>query len=720
MLEGASEIKRFYVERGYLEAQIEPSIAEQGDTVAINYEIHRGRRIEFRLDGAGREEKRVRSRLVEIFEEALFTEDLLEEAAQEIAQRYREQGYYTVLVDRTSEVLGDGTLRVVFRIDPGELVRVEGVTITGNLEIPEERVRRQMLTTKDTLFSRSLLRPSVVRDDVAAIRNLYLQQGFIQARVEPHVTLSPDGKRAALRIVIQEAQRARTGSISFEGRGEVPEKDLLEALPLKPGDPYNPALAREGEVALRRLYDRIGFPDVTVSTHALRSADDVSLTYRIEPGEKQTIRRVVVEGDARTSDNLVRRELQLEPGMPVSREAMREAQQRLYRLGVFEGVSVQPEPAPAGKEGKVIHVRLQEAKDLLLGLGAGYDSEDGPRGILELADVNFRGHGRYVGFQARASAREDRVQGLLKERRLFGKDGLNSIMSAFWERQEREGYEFRRIGSSLQVGQRHSPILGSFLRYSINVYDVALGVPQDLLEEVAPKQEPGRLRLASAGGAVIRDSRDNPFSPSRGVYLSADARVFAEALGSEETFGKVFLQGTYQKRLGSSVVFATSARLGLAPRFGGTPSVPLVERFFAGGDTTVRGFPRDLLGSNVLLDPAGTIVRPEKLDDTDGDGTEERVGYEDLTPLGGEALLVLNQELRIPIRGQLEGVVFYDAGNTYRRLSDLDVTKLRDAIGLGLRLETPIGPVRLEYGHKLGREPGEGRGQFYISIGPAF
>ena len=717
MQEGSAEIKRFYLDKGYLEDSVRALPQEQGKTVDVRYAIDRGRRIDVRIVGAGGEEKKIRARLEELWQGALFTMDLVEEARSEIAKYYREIGHYTVVVDRTSETLEDGTMRVSFQIDPGETVLIEEVTIQGNKELPDERIRRQMLTRPSALFSRNPLKPDVLEEDVGSIRSLYLEQGFLGARVEPHITLSPDGKVARVVISIEERERSKVGSVTFQPRTEgVAEKELAKLVPLRRGSPYGPDLASGGENALRLFYDAHGYPDVVVTTEAKRDGQTVDVTYQIEPGQKQSIQRIDIEGNQRTAAKVISRELHMTPGDAVSREQMREAQQRLYRLGIFEGVTIDTAPA-AGASERVLRVRVRETENLTAGVGVGYDSESGPRGTVELADANFWGRARYVGVQARASAKDDRLQTVWKEPRLSGRN-WDSTWSSFWERVERESFDFRRIGTSFLVNLKHSSTLTTLLRYNFNVSNVFnvstldSNVLSELQTETGQKLEPGRTRLASAGVGVVRDTRDSPFSPQRGTYLSADVRTFVPAVGSQKSFVKMFFQGTYQRQLAPSLVFATSARLGIAPTFAGTASVPLVERFFGGGDNTVRGFPRDLLGSNADRDSDGTTDNPG--------GTLVRQSPGGLKPLGGEALLIFNQELRFPIRHWLGGVVFYDAGNVYLRPSDLSFSDLRHTIGSGLRLETPVGPIRLEYGHKLDRQRGEGRGQFYISIGPAF
>ena len=184
----------------------------------------------------------------------------------------------------------------------------------------------------------------------------------------------------------------------------------------------------------------------------------------------------------------------------------------------------------------------------------------------------------------------------------------------------------------------------------------------------------------------MRDTRDNPFLPTRGTSMSFGARLFARPLVSEYTFIKGQFGFSHVKGFKDGSSVASGVRIGLAFPFGSTEAVPISEAFFAGGDSTIRGFVRDTVG------PA----------------------------TGGEAMLILNEEFRFPIWRDLKGVIFYDAGNVYAQFSDFDPTDLRHVLGVGLRLETAIGPVRVEYGRKLDREPGESTGELFLSFGSAF
>lgn len=709
MLEGSEVIRKWLLGKGYLEGSVRATATEAEGGWAVTYAVDRGRRIEVTIQVASRSErKQIRARLEDLWSQAVFTDVLLEEAEREILSYYHARGNYTAIVSHELRDRADGSAEVVFRVDPGPQVLVGSIVISGNRDITEERIRRQMLTVPDTVFSRSLFKPGVLDDDIASIRRLYVDQGFLSVSVVQHVSLSTDGKKAHVELEIDEGPRALVGEIRLtrEGGESVGDGSLSDLVSLRSGSPYSPDLAVNSEDALRSYFDRLGYPDVRVRSEIRRQGEGVDVLFEIVPGDRKVVDAIEITGNRRTSEQVIRREITLAPGQPLSAEEMRRTQQRLYRLGIFEGVDLETVPAPGQGGGWIVRIRLREADNLSFAVGAGYDSETGARGTLEVGDSNLRGRGNYLGLQTRIGAREDRVQAIFKDPRLFG-HRWDSIFSSFWERQERESFEFRRVGASAQIRRQISPHVYGVVRYNLGISDVDPDFPQATLDQLDLKLSKGRTRLADTGYTLYFDNRDNPFSPSSGALLVGDVRGFSPVVGSSETFAKVFLQGTWQKKLGEKTVFATSARLAIAPAFGTTRTegIPLVERYFAGGDSTVRGFPRDLLGSPARVNPDGSVTGGTILN---GEA------------LGGEALLIFNQELRFPIKGPVEGVVFYDAGNTYLKPGDVSLSDLRHSLGAGLRVETPIGPLRLEYGRKLDRKEGEGPGQLYISIGTAF
>ena len=280
-------------------------------------------------------------------------------------------------------------------------------------------------------------------------------------------------------------------------------------------------------------------------------------------------------------------------------------------------------------------------------------------------------------------------------------------MNGTIEQQIRSSFNFSRRSITAQASRRLTPHVSVSSAYQLqhthlldNRTDSA---NQPLIDRVFTE-----VRLSSFSTQGFYDTRDEPVDATRGEYLSANAQIAARRIGSEVGFAKSFFTAQLFRPLpyGRGSVFAAQARLGVATGFprdvvqtvdgqpvvvGGVRDLPEPERFFAGGDTTVRGFARDRLGA-----------------ECNGD------------PLGGEGLFILNEELRFPIHSVIGGVLFYDGGNVYRTLDDYDILELRHVAGAGLRLQTPIGPFRVEYGAILNRKPGEDRGQFFFSIGQAF
>jgi outer membrane protein insertion porin family len=225
------------------------------------------------------------------------------------------------------------------------------------------------------------------------------------------------------------------------------------------------------------------------------------------------------------------------------------------------------------------------------------------------------------------------------------------------------------------------------VRYSYQ--DVTLSAVEDPLAALEDKLED--VKLGNLSFAVVRNTRDDLFVPTRGGVASAELSVFSPVFLSDETFAKLFLRGAFTKSYSNDLAVTGALRVGLARPWGGTDRVPLSERYFAGGESTLRGFARDSVG------PQAEGI-----------------------PSGGEAFAVLNVDWMVPIRGAFFGVLFADVGNVWEDLASIDLGDVRSDAGLGLRIVTPIGPVRAEYAWKLDRKPEESPGQFYFSIGIPF
>jgi outer membrane protein insertion porin family len=300
------------------------------------------------------------------------------------------------------------------------------------------------------------------------------------------------------------------------------------------------------------------------------------------------------------------------------------------------------------------------------------------------------------------------------EAQIFGTDADGSLSMGV-EQARRTSFSFNRRSGTASVGRRLKSTLALTARYTIDktkIFDNGISAAdRPLIDRLFPQ-----VRLSTIFGSLVRDTRDDPLDPSSGSLVGLDAGLAARRLGSEVGFVKTFIQGfSYRKLPGGRVVAVSGARVGLATGFPRTietlgpdglkvvqtvDDLPASERFFAGGDTTVRGFTQDRLG------------RPDTID---------AYGF----PKGGHGEVILNQEFRIPVRGSLSAVAFVDAGNVFLHVNDIDLGLLRATAGFGFRFRSPIGPVRVDLGIKLDRQrlPNgdlERPTALHISLGQAF
>jgi outer membrane protein assembly factor BamA len=288
------------------------------------------------------------------------------------------------------------------------------------------------------------------------------------------------------------------------------------------------------------------------------------------------------------------------------------------------------------------------------------------------------------------------------------------VLSGAVEQGIRSSFNFTRKGVTAEIIRRLTPTIRTSVRYSFGTtrtFDERLSEEeQSRIDRLFP-----RVRLSAVSGAILRDTRDDVVDPSRGTFLSGEASMASRATGGQVGFLKTYLQGYWFRRLPGArrIVFATRASAGLADGFPretqptdadgrpieGPPEIvedlPASERFFAGGDTTIRGFALDTVGTPKTISPRGF-------------------------PRGGNGVLIMNGELRVPIWKDMGAALFVDGGNVFERVTDFDFSDLRGSLGFGVRYRSPIGPIRVDLGFKMDRRESEGRRALHFSIGQAF
>ncbi len=703
MVDGADRLKDHYVKESYLEATVFPSMAPRGESAEVTFDIVPGPRIGVTLAGAGSSERKLKKALKTLWSESRFGGDLMIEAEDLIRRLLHEEGYYACYV-RTQTLDQGNERQVTFRIDRGEKVIPESVTIQGATSIPEQELRQQVLTGQSTTLGREPLKPEVLEADTAAIENLYRARGYLQAAARAEVSLSPRGDRALVALVIDEGPVSRVSRVRVTGCATYGEEPLQGLVASREGEPYLPARVESDRAAIQAWYDARGYPEAKVEAAATMDGQLVDLEFQVSEGGRKSVKEVEIAGNTVTATAIIRRQVPFAPGDPISSARVLEVRQKLMKLGLFSDVQISWADAPGKGDGQIMRVTVRDAPNLFLRFGAGYDTDNGPRGSIAFGDTNLFGRGRYADIAAVYGSKLQRVAASYREPTPF--DWLTSAtLTPFYQNWVRESFTQRQYGGLISAEKKMTGPVIHYLTYTnqySEVYD--LTVDPKTFQEANPKIDLDPMRLADLAYAIVRDTRQPLLSATTGTYANALIRGFSPAIGSDKRFLKLFLQGGYYRPLGWGVNWATSARFGFAWR-GQDEPIPLQEKYFAGGDSTVRGFGQDELGY-VQLDENGNDV-----------GTLE---HGTLQPLGGEGLLIVNNELRKGIFGGLSGALFVDAGNVYPRPTQLLSVRPRFTAGIGLRYDTPVGPVRLEYGHKLDREEGEPGGELFLSLGQAF
>jgi len=697
----AERLQRFLYERGYGQAEVEaPAEPPAAERVDLHWRVRTGPRIVLLVEGADRRDLEKRD-LLPFLGDAGYDEALLLQSVAQIRRDYQERGYYRVEVEHEERRDGD-TLHLRLVVRPGGRYELEDIAFAGELSYSSERLERLVASERRRLLApgSGRLVDEVLAEDLSNLRSFYALEGFYRARVGP---ARVDERNDKLRVVvpIEEGPRRLVEAVAIEGLTQVPAERALAGLALAPGAGFHPFHVDAAVERLQTLLDGRGYRNAIVAPEVEWIAPErAAVTLRVLEGEPSRVETVVVRGNTRTDTALVRRFLGMDPGTPISDARLLEAQRALYGLGVFSTVRVRAPVDDGEFVSRKVVVEVQEGKSRSVVLGAGWDSEDGPRGIFRAAALNLDGTLASLQLDALVSDKEQDVR-LLFRRPYLGRWLVESRALAYYEQEQRPAYDVSRRGVKLGLSRWFDDLQpGIFLDYRL-VEETAFQSSRDL------RREDADARVASVTATALYDRRDDPVDPTRGWSAYLEGEHAEPMLEADADFGKLFGQLAWIRPLSRSHTVALSTRGGrLFPR--GTPppggdaldSVPVSERFYAGGRTSHRAFRRDelgILGETLVLDDDGEPL-----------------------PLGGGALALVNLDWRFPLLGELGGVVFVDAGNVWREAADFDPSEMRLGAGVGLRYRLPFGPLRLEIGWKLDREPFEDPYVVSLTLGNAF
>jgi outer membrane protein insertion porin family len=728
---------------GRLGAQVKLAGAEynaETNRADIHFDVDLGPVVHVQIEGA-RLWPWNRKSLLPIYQGVGIDGELVQEGEQALISHFQSKGFFDVKV--SSQFRQQSTAdAVTYQIDKGKKHKVVDVTLSGNSRLPASELRAHLAVEKAHFLSSGKYSQQLLRTSVGNLSAIYQSEGFSSVHITPKITTTQGNIKVLFEI--DEGPRDIVKSLKIEGNNTLSQaKFAPKGLKLEPGHPYSGKLVQSDRASIVASYLELGYLTAsfreTATVESKADPHSINVVYHIYEGPQVFTGDVLTLGRQRTQQRLIDGDIaSIQPGKPLTETQLLSSESKLYdHTGVFDWAEVDPERQITTQTKENVLVKVHEAARNQITYGFGFEvinrggsvpsgtvalpnlppiglpstfttSEKtfyGPRGTFQYTRNNLWGKGSSFSFTAFAGRLDQRGAAyFIDPTFLWSKWKTtasifiesNQENPIFSSEEEQASYQFQRF-----IDKKRANTL--FLRYSFGKTDLTrVEIPA-----LVPTQDRD-VRLSTVSANLTHDTRDNPLDAHKGMLDSVELDLTSKKLGAGVDFAKLIAQSAYYRQIFGKIVWANSIRVGLAQAYAGS-FVPLSEAFFTGGGNTLRGFPLDGAGPQrqVPVCSSGSTT----------DCTMIQV------PAGGNELLILNSELRIPlpIKKGLGLVTFYDGGNVFPNVGFHDFTSLySNNVGLGLRYATPVGPVRVDLGRNLNPVPGISATQYFISIGQAF
>jgi outer membrane protein assembly complex protein YaeT len=732
-------VRKRLQKRGFLEVQV--TLTERNhhpETNALDYtfEIVRGPVVAVTVEGVNLRRGTLK-RLVPVFEENAVDEDLLKEGARNIQDYFQTQGYFDVQVSFAQKQAAGQRETVIYKVEKNTRQKLASLMLRGNRYFRNSDLRERMqMQTAGTFLRHGFFSQALLARDIQSIEALYRSNGFLQAKVTSEIVPAYQGKQGHIQVelTVDEGAQTTVGNLKIEGNTAISRDDLDKLISAIPGQPYSDATVINDQTEVMNAYFNKGFPNVRFEYAAKAETGDptkVDIIYKITEGQQVFVNRVLVSGLHYTRAFVVGDQIKIRPGSALGQRLMLESQNGLYNLGIFNEVDMAVQNPDGESQHKNVNFQLSEAKRYTFDYGFGLEVQTGqaagptnpqgatgvsPRVSFGVTRLNFRGRDETINLKLRYGNLEKLALIGFTEPRWFDNPNLILDFTAFYQQtNDVSTFTATREEGAAQLRQhlsRSTTLLYRMIYRRVSTTNLV----------IAPSQVPlfsQPVRIGMPAISYIRDTRDNPIDSHKGTLNLVDVGVASSVFGSETNFVRSTGQNSsYYLFNRGRWVFARNTRIGIEEPFAGTsaavvapgpgappPSsfIPLPERFFAGGATSLRGF-----GVN-------------------------QAGPRDLAtglPLGGEALFINNLEIRSPaiplpyIGNNLSVVMFNDVGNVFTTpeamfsslykfnqpnrqtclnpaVPNCNFNYMSFAVGGGIRYRTPVGPVSFDIGYNV-------------------
>ncbi|MEI6492582.1 MAG: outer membrane protein assembly factor BamA [Verrucomicrobiota bacterium] len=660
----------------------------------------------------------------------VVSEEKIEDDRQKIIKLYQEKNYSEIDVQyKIQEAPGNNRSKVIYSINEGPKLIVKRITFVGNESILARDLKKVMKTKPEDILSfftkSGRLVPSQVEEDRAAIKTLYQNRGFADVEVSDVQTLPVQRNGVEMTITIVEGMQYRLNTVKVEGVNVTSQDEVLSRMKMLGGQLFTPKGMGDDLKALRDFYGSRGYVDMVAAPEVLPAGPGaVDVTYRIDEGVQSYVNLVNIQGNTRTQDRVLRRELAVKPGDVFDTTLVDVSKKRLENLNYFSRVDTSPADTivPGRKD---LNVIVEEKRTGSFNFGVGFSTIDSLLGFAELQQTNFdlfnwpnfTGGGQRFRIRGQYGLqRSDFIVALtepwfLGQKLSVGVEGYYrnaNFLSAV--------YNQANLGVAFQARKQLWRALSARLEYrveQIRIYNVNMsnspdnanvlsGNTNNVVAAPVIQDSEGTYSKSAFTGSLTWDTRDSLFLTRKGELVELTGFIAGGPLGGDVQDYGLSLEATKYFSLPFDLIFLVKGQLAVVNGWGGNTAsvdggygsgVPIFDRLYLGGANNMRGF------------------------------NFREVGPVDLqaNPIGGDSLAYLTFELTFPIVSRVRGAVFSDVGVVNVRPNDFSTTNANADIGIGLRLDLPIGPIRVDYGIPVVYDSWNGPpGKFNFNIGYQF
>lgn len=684
--------------------------------------------------------KRTLHNLLPMYQVNAVNDELIKEGQRNLISYFQAKGYFDTTVD-VKTAKNESGMSIVYDIHKDGRHKVEGIAFQGNHHFSSKELQSHVSVQKARLISHGKYSETLVRSSAKNLRDTYRAAGYSEAEVVPNVARK--NGNVDITFQVTEGPLDVVQDLKIEGNNTLPEAQFApHGLNLGPGKPYSQDLVTKDRNQIMARYLTLGYLNAGFRSTAKPAPGDphrMNVVYQISEGPQVTTATIITDGRQHTKQSIINKQLQIKSDEPLSENALFSSEGHLYNLGVFDWAEVAPMRPITDQNHENVVVKVHEGKRNSIVYGFGFQvvnrggsvpsgtvvvpgippvglppnfrtSEKtfwGPDGTFEYTRRNLRGRAQSFTISAFAGRLDQQASLSYTDPSFRGSSWKSSAILSGEHDSQNPIFTARigNLGYQLERALNAKKTTHLFLRYNFQLTRISNLLIPDL---VPPDQL--NVHLSTLSANWVYDTRDNVLDAHRGLYQTYQLSVNPAWLGSNFSFANFVGQTAYYKNIGKGIIWANSIRVGLEQAYAGS-EVPLSQRFFSGGGSTLRGFPLNGAGPQRVVAACSNPADP---------ATCSKI----TVPAGGNELLILNTELRYPldfIKKGLGIVTFYDGGNVFPIIGFHDFTSLySNSVGIGFRYATPVGPIRIDIGHNLNPVPGIKATQVFVTLGQAF